>query len=246
MKAELRFYSADLHLHTTLSPCGDAEMVPELIYTTALEKGLQVLAITDHNSTRNLPAFLKNCPPELWVIPGMEVQTKEEIHLVCLFPSLEPAMAWGEQVRRLLPPVENKKGYFGNQTILGETGGPVGEENRLLLNSIILSLTETVDQVRSLGGIIYPAHIDRPAFSITSQIGFLPPEPVFTLLEVSPRSVLEKIRRQYTDHVFIRSSDAHYLNQIGVKTSTLKMAGLYWEELLLAFAHQEQRAVILN
>ena len=246
MKAELRSYPADLHLHTILSPCGDEHMIPELIFAAALQKGLRVLAITDHNSTRNLPAFLKNRPPELWVIPGMEVQTKEEIHLVCLFPSLEPAMAWGEMVRRLLPSVGNDQGYFGNQIILDETGEPVGEEERLLLNSINLSLTETVTRVRSLGGIIYPAHIDRPAFSITSQIGFLPPEPVFKVLEISPRSVLEKIKPQYAGYVLIRSSDAHYLNQIGIKTSTLKMADLQWEELLLAFNHREKREAIPN
>ncbi len=244
MKTNLKTYTADLHLHTTLSPCADRQMVPELVFAHAKRVGVDVLAITDHNSTRNLPAFLRNCPPGLWVIPGMEVQTKEEIHLVCLFPELEAAMEWGRTVRALLVPVENSKTYFGLQIILDESGKPCGEEELMLLNSIALSLAETVGQVRGLGGVIYPAHIDRPAFSICSQIGFLPPDPVFNVLEISPRAPLAKMRQQYPDHNLIRASDAHYLTQIGGKPSLLKMAGLHWEEFLLALKQEEQRKVM--
>ena len=244
MKTCLMTYTADLHLHTTLSPCADRQMVPELVFARAKKAGVNVLAITDHNSTRNLPAFLRNCPPGLWVIPGMEVQTKEEIHLVCLFPELEAAMEWGRTVRALLLPVKNRKTYFGSQIILDESGKPGGEEELLLLNSITLSLEETVARVRRLGGVIYPAHIDRPAFSILSQIGFLPQNPAFAALEISPRASLAKMRQQYPDHNLIRASDAHYLNQIGAKPSRLKMAGLHWEEFLLALNQQEQRKVM--
>lgn len=221
-------------------------MIPELVFAQALKNQVKVLAITDHNSTGNLPAFLRQYPPELWVIPGMEVQTKEEIHLICLFPSLEPAMEWGRTVRSLLPPVRNDKGYFGPQVILDEKGVSCGEEELLLLNSISLSLEETVAQVRSLGGLIYPAHIDRPAFSIISQIGFIPAALEFKVLEISPRTSLERISRQYPDYTLVQASDAHYLSQIGVKTSTLQMGGLDWGELLLALNRQEGRDVILH
>lgn len=244
MKTDLKTYTADLHLHTTLSPCADRQMVPELVFAQAKKAGVDVLAITDHNSTRNLPAFLRNCPPGLWVIPGMEVQTKEEIHLVCLFPELEAAMEWGRTVRAFLTPLKNKTTYFGQQIILDKHGKPCGEEEILLLNSIALSLEETVVQVRRLGGVIYPAHIDRPAFSILSQIGFLPAEPTFSFLEISPRAPLAKMRQEYPGHNLIRASDAHYLNQIGVKPSLLEMGGLCWEEFLLALNHQEQRKVV--
>jgi len=244
MKARLKSYTADLHLHTILSPCGDEQMAPGLIFAQARKNGVNILAITDHNSTRNLPAFLRNRPPELWVIPGMEVQTKEEIHLICLFPCLERAMEWGRRVRALLPPVMNEKEYFGPQIILDEKGETCGEEELLLLNSISLSLEETVAQVRSLGGIIYPAHIDRPAFSIISQIGFIPAALEFKVLEISPRASLEQFSRQYPDYTLVRASDAHYLSQIGVKTSTLQMGGLDWNELLLALNRREGRDVI--
>ncbi|NLY90774.1 MAG: PHP domain-containing protein [Firmicutes bacterium] len=246
MKRPLKTYNADLHLHTVLSPCGDGQMVPELIFSQALKNQVKVLAITDHNSTGNLPAFLRCCPPEIWVIPGMEVQTKEEIHLICLFPGLEPAMEWGRTVRALLPPVRNEKGYFGPQIILDERGKISGEEELLLLNSIGLSLEETVVQVRNLGGIIYPAHIDRPAFSINSQIGFIPATLEFRVLEISARTSWEQTSRQHPGYTLVQASDAHYLPQIGVKTSTLQMAGLDWDELLLALNRQEGRDVILH
>lgn len=246
MKTALKSYTADLHLHTTLSPCGDKQMVPEQIFAHALKNGVNVLAITDHNSTLNLPTFLRNSPSELWVIPGMEVQTKEEIHLICLFPQLEPAMEWGRTVRALLPSVRNQKEYFGPQIILDEKGEPHGEEELLLLNSVGLSLEETVTKVRNLGGIIYPAHIERPAFSIISQIGFIPADLEFKVLEISPRSSLQRISRQYADYTLVRSSDAHYLHQIGGQPSILKMAGLDWDEFLCALTHQEGRGVILH
>ncbi len=246
MKAVLKTYTADLHVHTTLSPCAERQMVPEQVFARAIKAGIDVLAITDHNSTWNLPAFLRHCPPGLWVIPGMEVQTKEEIHLVCLFPELDAAMEWGRKVRTLLPSVKNKKTYFGSQTILDGNGKPRGEEELLLLNSIPLSLGETVFQVRRLGGVIYPAHIDRSAFSIISQIGFLPSSPTFTALEISPRVPLAKLRQQYPEHTLIRASDAHALEQIGGKPSRLIMAELHWEEFLLALNQQEQRKVIAN
>lgn len=246
MRTRLHTYTADLHLHTILSPCADREMVPEPVFARARQAGVDVLAITDHNSTRNLPAFLRNCPPGLWVIPGMEVQTKEEIHLVCLFPELEAAMEWGRIVRNLLPPVPRINTHVGPQIILDENGKPCDEEELLLLNSIPLSLAETVAQVRGLNGVVYPAHIDRPAFSILSQIGFLPTDPAFSILEISPRAPLAKMQQQYPEHNLIRSSDAHYLNQIGAKSSLLKMAGLDWEEFLLALNRQAQRGVIPN
>ena len=221
-------------------------MVPELVFAQALKKGVQILAITDHNSTRNLPAFLRLCPPELWVIPGMEVQTKEEIHLICLFPRLEPAMEWGKTVRALLPSIKNEKGYFGSQIILNENGAADGEEEVLLLNSIDLSLEETVAQVRRLGGLIYPAHINRPAFSIISQIGFIPEGLEFKVLEISPRACVEQLGQQYPDYTLVRASDAHYLEQIGVQASSLKLAGLNWEELIFALTRQEGRDVIIH
>lgn len=245
MSERLTAYTAELHLHTTLSPCADRQMVPELVFAHAIKAGVSVLAITDHNSTRNLPAFLRLCPPELWVIPGMEVQTKEEIHLVCLFPELEAAMEWGRAVRTLLPPVKNKQCLFGPQIVLDEHGKACGEEELFLINSISLSLDETVRKVRNLGGVIYPAHIDRPAFSLLAQIGFLPSEPAFSVLEISPRTPWGKIHERYPDHTLVRASDAHYLNQIGTKPSLLHIASFHWDELLMAFNQEGKRKVLV-
>ena len=246
MKQRITSYCADLHIHSTLSPCAEREMKPARIFAQALNRGIKILAITDHNSTSNLPAFLRSAPKELWVIPGMEVQTKEEIHMVCLFPGLEQAMEWGRIVHALLPPIPNQKNYFGEQNILNEQGGIVGEEPILLLNSISLSVEETVSAVRSIGGEIYPAHVDRPSFSILSQLGFLPANVDIKVLEISQKADKLKIIMEHKGYSVIRSSDAHFIQQIGLNNSILKIEAPLWEELLLALNHRDKREVITN
>ncbi len=246
MKAKLNLYPADLHIHTILSPCAGREMRPENIWQQAKVKGIKILGITDHNSTANLPAFLHSAPPEIWVIPGMEVQTKEEIHMVCLFPGLEQAMEWGRVVRQHLPPLQNRPDYFGPQQILSLTGEIVGEETVLLLNSISLSLEETIDAVRRLEGVIYPAHIDRPSYSIISQLGFLPPKLELKLLEVSGRADLKQLSAKFAGYTLIRASDAHFLSEVGAHSSCLRLAAPRWEELLYAFNHLGHRLLMTN
>lgn len=221
-------------------------MKPELVWGQAQKMGIKVLGITDHNSTANLPAFMHSAPKGLWVIPGMEVQTKEEVHLICLFPELRQAMEWGRIVRNHLPPVKNKQDYFGQQQIITVTGETVGEEKILLLNSISFSLEETIREVRRLGGVIYPAHIDRPSFSILSQLGFVPPNLELKVLEVSGRADPAKFTSTFKGYSMIRSSDAHYLTQIGVHPSYLKIEVPRWEELIYALNRLHHRSVITN
>jgi PHP family Zn ribbon phosphoesterase len=246
MRPRLTSYLADLHIHTLLSPCAGPEMRPENIWRQAKKLGIKILGITDHNSTANLPAFLHSAPPGLWVIPGMEVQTKEEIHMICLFPELEQAMEWGRVVRQHLPPVKNRPDYFGPQQILSVAGEIVGEEPLLLLNSISLSLEETIQAVHRLGGVIYPAHIDRPSFSIISQLGFLPPNLELKLVEISGRADRKQWAAKLPGYNFIRASDAHFLSAVGSDSSILKLAALCWEELLYTFHHPHHRLLITN
>lgn len=226
------FFPADLHIHTALSPCAEREMDPPRIFSRAREAGLKIIAITDHNSTGNLPAFLSSPPPDLWVIPGMEVQTREEVHLVCLFPALEPAMAWGEMVKKSLPPVVNRPEYFGQQMLVDEEGNCIGEEKILLLNSTAFSLEEVVAQVAALGGLVYPAHIMRPSFSLLSQLGMLPACFPRKVLEISAGDDGTELRAKFPGYCFICSSDAHRPEEIGRGRTVFNLEAACWDQLL--------------
>lgn len=225
-------FPADLHIHTALSPCAEREMDPPRIFSRAREAGLKIIAITDHNSTGNLPAFLSSPPPDLWVIPGMEVQTREEIHLVCLFPGLEPAMTWGAMVKKSLPPVVNRPEYFGQQTLVDEEGNCIGEEKILLLNSTAFSLEEVVEQVADLGGLVYPAHIMRPSFSLLSQLGMLPDCFKRKVLEITAGDDEKKLQEEYPGYRFVCSSDAHRPDEIGRGRTVFNIKSTRWDQLL--------------
>lgn len=238
-------FPADLHIHTPLSPCAEREMNPSSVYAKALAQDLRIIAITDHNSTANLPGFCQQVPAGLWVIPGIEVQTKEEVHMVCLFPDLERAMACGEMIRRHLPPVENNPDYFGEQTILDAEGKKIGEEKVLLLNSVTLSIDDLLGRVDKLGGISYPAHVDRPSFSLLSQLGFIPPGLKWKVMEISRRAPKKDFAERYPEFTLIRASDSHRLSDLAGGGRTLfYLAEPCWEEFLAAFASLQGRKVI--
>jgi PHP family Zn ribbon phosphoesterase len=240
----LQAFFADLHIHSCLSPCAEREMTPEAIFSRAIALGLQIIAITDHNSTANLPAFLSSHPPELYVIPGMEVQTREEVHLVCLFPRLEAALAWGELVKAHLPAIDNNPEFFGEQTIVNSASEKTGEERRLLLNSVSFSIDEVVQEVHTLGGIAYPAHIDRPSYSVLSQLGFLPPGLRSKVFELSRWGQIESYQDRYCDFCIVRSSDAHRLSDLNETARSLfHLQEKSWPELVAALQKMNNRIV---
>ncbi|MEA4831349.1 MAG: PHP domain-containing protein [Oscillospiraceae bacterium] len=205
----------DLHLHSCLSPCGDDEMTPMNIAGMAKILGLDIIALTDHNSVANCNAFFEAC--EIYgivPIPGMELTTSEEIHLVCLFSSLEQADEFGRIVKRVLPGIKNRPDIFGRQIIYAPGDIPAGEEELLLINAASLSLENAADTVRSIGGICFPAHIDRDSGGIIAILGDMPPYPRFGLCEISD---ISKINGYIKKHPllsgcrFISDSDAHSL-----------------------------------
>ena len=163
----------DLHTHSALSPCGDNDMTVNNMLHMAVLNGIQVMAITDHNSCKNCPAAMevaKGLPIDL--IPGMELCTSEEVHIICLFPALESAMAFDDYVHDHLPPVKNRPEIFGEQRILNAADEIVGYEPYLLINATTISIEETVPLVRRFGGICYPAHIDKSSTSVFSNLGY--------------------------------------------------------------------------
>lgn len=211
-------FAVDFHIHSALSPCGDEDMTPGNIVNMSLLKELDIIAVTDHNSCANLPAVMELAKENgLMVIPGMEVQSKEEVHIVCLFKRLESAMKFAEIVYNSLPDIRNNEDVFGRQLIFNSKDEIIGKEDRMLLSSTVLSVNDIFVLVRGLGGICIPAHVDRPGFSIIANLGFIPPNLMVKTVEISKKSAPEAVLKKYpmlNKFQYIVSSDAHYLQDI--------------------------------
>ena len=157
----------DLHIHSCLSPCGDNDMTVNNIVNMAALKELDVIALTDHNSSKNCPAFMKVAEEAgIKAIPGMEINTAEEIHAVCLFPTLDAAMDFDSYVFSMLPPVKNKPEIFGDQILVDENDERIGTIDTLIITASGVSLSELPDLMKQYGGIFFPAHVDRSANSL--------------------------------------------------------------------------------
>lgn len=208
----------DFHLHSCLSPCGDDNMTPANIAGMAFVNGLQAIALTDHNTARNCPAFLKHCEAYGLVgLPGMELTTSEEVHVVCLFTRLENALAFDEYVHEQLIKIPNRKEYFGEQIIRDENDEAVGEEPYFLPNATNISFDAVYDLLESYGGFMIPAHLDKTSTSLISNLGFVPPDSKFKCFELHKMENLHRLRKTnpYLDNcVVICDSDAHYLENI--------------------------------
>lgn len=208
----------DLHLHSCLSPCGDDDMTPANIVGMASIKGLDVIALTDHNSCRNCPAAMihgKNYG--VTVIPGMELCTAEEVHMICLFAELDRALAFDAYVYEHLLPVKNKEKIFGKQQIMNEDDEVTGTIENLLINATDIPFDDVFALTEGYSGIAYPAHIDKTSTSLLSNLGFVPPDSTFTCAEVHDLKNLHKIQKEHPYFLncnIISSSDAHYLEDI--------------------------------
>jgi hypothetical protein len=240
------FFTADLHLHTVLSACAEGEMLPEFVLERAVELGLDIVAVTDHNSSENAAAMIHAATDTGIVVwPGMEVQSREEAHLLCLFDRLDQALAWQEIVYASLPRLKNKPAVFGEQVVLAPDGEPVGYNDRLLATSTFLSVEEVVQGVRGLGGLCLPAHVDRPMYSLIANLGFVPPELDIPGVEISHLLGPKEARSRYPQlarYGLIADSDAHRLSEMRRRT-TLKLAHRTVAELALALAGIGDRGV---
>lgn len=242
----LRWYRAELHVHTVLSPCAAVEMIPPFIVQAALNHGIDVLAITDHNTSANVAAVQQAASgTNLHVLPGMELQTIEEVHVLCLFEHLAAIQSFQEWVDANLPNVDNDPEYFGEQFIVDKTGEFLQHEHRLLLNSCSVSFDQAVDKVHSLDGLAIPAHVDRTAFGLYANLGFIPPHIQIDAAEISARLSQYEAPRRYPqlDHYpLLQGGDVHHLsdflgaNWFFIERPTIK-------ELRLAMQHQEGRLV---
>ena len=219
-------YYYDLHLHSCLSPCGDDDNTPNNIAGMASLCGLNIIALTDHNTCKNCPAFFE-AAKRYGIIPiaGMELTTAEDIHVVCLFEELENAMAFDAEIDKRRMKIENRTDIFGNQYILDGEDNIIGEEKYLLPNATTVSLEEAFGLVKSFGGISYPAHIDRQSNGIISVLGAFPETPDFDIIEINQREKVEEYVEKYSlgDKRVIISSDAHYLTDMRDKENYFEL-----------------------
>lgn len=208
----------DLHIHSCLSPCGSDDMTPYNIAAMAAVKGLDVIAVTDHNSCKNCPAVLSAAKEYgLLALPGMELTTSEEVHAVCLFENLDRAMEFDAYVYEHLLPVQNRVDIFGKQEIYNCSDEVCGQVDHLLINSTDISFDLLWALVRSYGGVMFPAHIDKQSNSLISNLGFVPPDSVFAAAELKELKNLHGIKKgnPYLERCrIISNSDAHYLEDI--------------------------------
>lgn len=216
----------DFHIHSALSPCADADMTPNNIVNMAAISGLNAIAVSDHNSIGNvIPAVKAGEKCGITVIPGMEVETEEEVHILTLYPDIKAAQYAAEFVYKSLPDIKNRPEIFGEQLYMDENDEVIGEEEKLLISSASLSLNRLFEIVKYAGGLFIPAHVDRHSYSILTNLGFIPDDLDIRCIEISKstsdlESYLES-RSELAEYFIFRNSDAHYLENISMAEAYL-------------------------
>jgi hypothetical protein len=239
----LRNFKADLHVHTCLSPCADLSMGPRSIVSMALRRALDVIGITDHNSCENAPAVVRAAGPGLTVLPGMEVTSREEVHILALFDHLESVFRLQDLVYAHLPG-KNTDEAFGTQVIVNEDHDVLGFSRRLLAGATDLSVEQVVDSIRRFDGLAIASHFDRPAFGIIGQLGFIPARLPLDGLEVSGNVAIDEARRRYSDcarRPLVRFSDAHTIEDVGAASTWFVLDEVNITEIRRALRGQNGR-----
>lgn len=239
----MSLFRADLHIHTCLSPCGSLEMSPSVIVNTALARGLDVIAITDHNSTLQC-AEIQGLGKEkgLTVFAGAEVTTGEEAHCVALFGTDQARDEFQTYLNEHLPPIPNNPGYFGDQVWVNRKDEILGEVPYLLLSALDQSVDRIARKVRELEGLFVAAHVERPSFSLISQLGFIDPALPLDAVEYNHP---ERYANLVSIHPYLRNytqytaSDAHYPEQIGSRYAVWKTEKPTFENLRKAYRKEE-------
>lgn len=220
-----RFYY-DLHIHSCLSPCGDNESTPDSIAGMGELNGLDIMALTDHNSTKNCGAFFKAAERHgIVAVAGMELTTAEDVHVVCLFENLSDAERFEKALDERKIPYKNRADIFGNQLIVNEKDEVIGEEENLLINATTVSIDELPEYCESFSGVCYPAHIDRESNGIISVLGAFPENAGFGLAEVHNSELLDQYAEliSFKKQQLITSSDAHYLWDISERKNYIEL-----------------------
>jgi PHP family Zn ribbon phosphoesterase len=244
----LKKFRADLHMHSCLSPCSDWAMSPKKIIQKSREVGLDLIALCDHNSAENAGAAMREGNKQgLPVLPGLEICSREEVHILALFEALDPALEMQAYVYANLPG-ENNSEVFGFQVIANEEDEVMGENPRLLIGATRLGLHDIVEKTHVLGGISIASHVDRPAYGIINQLGFIPEDLNLDGLEVSSRIKLAEAAQTIPgigNYSCVTASDAHYPNDIGKAFTVFQLAGPTLAEIRLALAKKDGRRILI-
>lgn len=242
-----KLYRADLHIHTCLSPCGDLKMTPQKIINQVLKNNIDIIAICDHNTAENVPALIKAAEGKnVLVIPGMEICTREEIHILALFENLETVFEMQAKVYEKLHG-KNDPDVFGLQVIGNEFDEVLGFNDKLLISAVDLPVEEIVNRVHKLDGLAIASHIDRESYSVIGQLGFIPENLKFNALEISPKMEVDEARDKfprYKDIAFIRNSDAHFIEDIGKCFTEFQITEPTFNEIKLALKNEDGRKIL--
>jgi len=243
-KRGMKRFDVDLHIHSCLSPCAEMDMSPKRIVERAAEKGLDIIAISDHNSAENTGTAVRlGRMKGIVVFPGMEVNTREEVHLLAVFEHVYQALAMQEEIYRKLEG-ENDPRVFGEQVVANIHDEVEGFNERLLIGAVDMGVEEVVDKVHELGGLCMASHVDRPSYSLISQLGFIPPGLDLDGIEISTPDA----RRFVLNYVgegppLVCFSDSHRLEQIGSRFSTFILERPVFTELIRAFRKEGERRI---
>ena len=224
----MKEYFYDFHIHSCLSPCGDNDMTPNNLVGMAAVMGLDIIAITDHNSCKNAPDVLAVAEEAgILALPGMELCTAEEAHVVCLFETLEGAMEFDRYIYDTMPHIQNKPEIFGEQRVLDAEDRLVGALDDLLLVSSFVAVDDVKRLAEEYGGTAFPAHVDRDSYSVLAALGSIPPEGGYTVAEVTREADLEALLAQHPElrgMGVVRDSDSHYLDTLaGSQAKTIAL-----------------------
>lgn len=217
----------DFHIHSALSPCGDKDMTPNNIVNMAAIIGLDAIAISDHNSVGNVRAAMKvGEQVGVKVLAGMEVETAEEIHVLTLYNTIDAAEEVAKIVYDALPDIKNRPEIFGNQYYMDEEDNIVGEEEKLLISPTTIQVEDLAKLVKGVGGLVFPAHVDRHSYSILTNLGFIPEDLDIDGIEISKKvgdiDAYIGSRPDLAKYRYIRNSDAHYLTDIAERDAFIK------------------------
>ena len=239
---------ADFHIHTLLSPCAEIEMTPHHIVLRAAQYGVDAVAITDHNASANAAAAVKAAQQYgVKVFPGMEVECREEAHIVVLFDTLEQLAEWQKVVDANMSGLKNNAERFGAQFIVDDDDNFIAEEERMLLGPLKLPAREVISRVNAMGGIAIAAHVDRPSYSLLMQLGFLPSDMGLAAAEISPMGLKElkeqKLKMPLGGLNYVTDSDAHMMDSfINGPKNLITVKDLTVAELRLAIEGAEGRS----
>ena len=241
-------YRADLHIHSVLSPCADLEMSPVNIINKAKERKLDIIGMTDHNSTKQCKVTKEIGDKNgVFVLCGSEVTTKEEVHCLTFFESFEKLAVFQDYIEIHMPKIKNDVQRFGYQLIVDEDENIIDEEEFLLHSALDVSVDALAEKVHELNGLFIPAHVNRPKFSLISQLGFIPPDIKADAFEISKHISREEFYKQFAylkNKTVIQNSDAHFVDAIGETFTEFDLQSVSFTNIAKALQNIDSNLVL--